>query len=128
MGNTSMFSKRSLRRALWRARLATRSFFDPSHAAGSPERQATLYLRQKVRADAAGSVVHPVPKGWQSEVLKRDPGVACARSEEDLALLLETPEAFEVFAPGELHLAPEQVRSMFRSGTGEGRTVFVEVE
>lgn len=131
-GNTTvLLRKMSLRRAIWRARMAAKAVRDHT-SLDDPELHATALLRSSVKQQLRGhpldgfvSGVYGVDDDWRSAVLRRDPRVVQVDSEADLALALEGDEPAEVLATREAHLTPDRLRALCPSRLLH-KTVFVE--
>ena len=128
---TILLRKMSLRRAIWRARMAAKAVRDQTSLDG-PERHATDLLRSSVKQqlrsyplDGFVSGVYGVDDEWRAAVLKRDPKVVQVDSEEDLALALEGDDPAEVLATRSAHLTIERLRQLMPQHMLH-KTVFVE--
>lgn len=127
---TIMLRKMSLRRAIWRARMAARSMCDQV-ALEAPERQATCLLRDSVKQqlrtaplDGFTSGVYGVDEEWRLAVLRRDPQVLEVRTADDLAHALEGDEPVEVLATREAQSELSRLRDL-APGPRFNKTVFV---
>jgi hypothetical protein len=120
----------SLRRAIWRTRLAAKAIRDNSTLSG-PERHATELLRASVRQQVKAAVtpdipgVYAVADDWRTQVLEHDPQVVCARSEEDVLDALESEEPVDILATRESRLTVERLRELCE-GRLEGKSVYLE--
>lgn len=131
--NASALQKKSLRRALWQARMTARAFYDYTRL-DEPERTATAFLRARVREslqaapldEIEGCPVYAVESGWQSDVLKQDPRVICADNHRALTDLLETPDRLEVLALRTTSLTLERLKALCPNGM-QDKTLFIEV-
>jgi len=129
--STIMLRKMSLRRALWRARMAARTVCDQA-VLDAPERQATNLLRNTVKQqlrdtplDGFISGVYSVEDDWQADVLRRDPKVVQVGNEADLTLALEGDVPAEVLATREAQLTLDRLRQLVPPRLLH-KTVFVE--
>lgn len=130
---TPTLDKMSLRRSLWRTRMAARAIHDRINFT-EPERSATAFLRDQVRAslwdtartEIKGCPVYLVDSDWQSAVLKSDPCVLCVEDSVMMADVLEVPDPLEVMALRSSALTIERLRSLCPAGMRD-KTVFLEV-
>ncbi len=123
--------KKSLRRALWQARLTP----SENHIRFIPEieRDATTFLRTSARSSLQAErpmgrigacPVYETPADWRRDVLRSDPSVAHASTEDELILLLEKNVALEILAAA--HVPLSLVRLGARYPHISGKTVYVE--
>lgn len=129
--STLLLRKMSLRRAIWRARMAAKTVRDQA-SLDAPERSATNLLRSSVKQqlrtqplDGFVSGVYEVEDEWRLAVLKRDPHVVQVDNVSDLLLALEGDEPAEVLATRETHLTRDDLRDLVPAHLLH-KTVFVE--
>lgn len=130
---TPTLDKMSLRRSLWRARMAARAIHGRINFT-EPERSATAFLRDQVRAslwdtartEIEGCPVYLVDSDWQSAVLKNDPCVLCVEDSVMMADVLDVHDPLEVMALRSSALTIERLRSLCPAGMRD-KTVFLEV-
>ena len=131
MNSTTILRKMSLRRAIWRARMAAKALRD--HTELKPaEKHATELLRVSVRQQAQarplegfGDGFYAVQSEWRSQVLKRDPQVLCARSMIELQAAIKSDDNCDVLATREVGLSSENLRDLDLTEC-IGRSIFVE--
>ncbi len=128
--STSGLRKLSLRRAIWRTRLAAKAIRDNSTLSG-PERHATELLRASVRQQVKAVPMPDLPgfyevaDEWRSQVLEHDPHVVCARSEADVLDALGSEEPLDILATRESRLTIERLRQLC-DGRVAGKSVYLE--
>ncbi len=129
--STIILRKMSLRRAIWRARMAAKAVRDQA-SLDQPELHATALLRSSVKQqlrsqplDGFVSGVYGVDDEWRAAVLKRDPRVVQVDTADDLLHALEGDEPAEVFASREAQLTIERLRELMPQRM-QHKTVFVE--
>jgi len=136
MPETMGLRKMSLRRSLWRARLATKALGDATHLSES-EIHATALLRAAIKqhlthepeaGDGVCEVYH-VETPWQAEVLKNDPDIFYASTVRELAAMLAEPQTLKVLASREAYAEFDRLKALCRREQGdetEFKTVFVD--
>lgn len=129
--STIILRKMSLRRAIWRARMAAKAVRDQA-SLDQPELHATALLRSSVKQqlrsqplDGFVSGVYGVDDEWRAAVLKRDPRVVQVDTADDLAHALEGDEPAEVLATRQARLTLDRLRELMPARLLH-KTVFVE--
>lgn len=128
--STSGLRRLSLRRAIWRTRLAAKAMRDNSTLSG-PERHATELLRASVRQQVKAAEtselpgIYQVADEWRMQVLEHDPQVVCARSEADVVDALESEEPVDILATRESQLTIERLRELC-TGRLSGKSIYLE--
>lgn len=129
--SATVFRKMSLRRALWRARMAAKAIKDQTQLPPA-ERHATALLRSSVKqqlksqpVDGFISGLYAVEDEWRAQVLRRDPQVLSVASGEELRDALADDAAGDVLVRRESGLSAHDLERLFPEGWTR-KTVFVE--
>ncbi len=122
--------KLSLRRALWRTRLAAKALYDDTTLSGD-ERHATELLRASVKQQIKASPMPDLPgfftvsDEWRAQVLQRDPGIISAHTAQEVREALLSEESADILATRRARLKADELRRL-STVRPPGRTVFVE--